>query len=146
MPTTYAPNWKEVPCLNALGATVNYINATIYVKTFRPQPFVDSLSPLPIINASETTLQDGYVGHAYYALAEYLETFTISILSGALPTGLALDQPDGQSFRIMGTPTTVGDYTTVFLITNVAGGSGSFTFNISVYADPDEGIGGMIGG
>ena len=146
MPTTYAPNWKEVPCLNALGNTVNYVNATIYVKTFRPQPFVDSLSPLPIINASETTLQDGYVGHAYYALCEYLEEFAITIFSGSLPPGLSLSQPTTKSFSITGTPTTIGDYTIIFHISNNVGGLGAFTFNISVYADPDEGIGGMIGG
>ena len=103
-------------------------------------------TPAGSINASTSTLRDGFVHQTYYVLAEYTSDFTISVTSGALPGGLSLSQPTSSSWLISGTPTTVESASAVLTVVNSAGGSGTFTMNIQVYADPDEGIGGMIGG
>lgn len=96
------------------------------------------------MNASTTTLRDGYVNHEYYVLAEYESSFTASISSGSLPPGLTLTQPTPTSFLINGTPTVVGEYSALLAVVTPDGGSGTFTLAITVYDDPDEGIGGMI--
>lgn len=98
------------------------------------------------VNSTTTTLRDGYVNHTYYVLADYGAAFTISVSSGSLPSGLVLSQPTTQSFLITGTPTAAGSYSAVMSVENSGGGTGSFTLNITIYDDPDEGTGGMLCG
>jgi hypothetical protein len=98
------------------------------------------------VTASNTQAwPDGFVGQAFVfnVVANY--TFTASIVSGALPPGLSLTQPDGFTWRVSGTPTTTGTYTFTLRI-QLAGSYGDGACQIIIRADPDQGAGGVGGG
>jgi hypothetical protein len=69
--------------------------------------------------AGSGILPDAYLGLDYLFRADYLVALTVTLLSGSLPPGLVLSQPDSSSYEISGRPTTLGDYT--FTIRHVRG-------------------------
>jgi hypothetical protein len=91
------------------------------------------------------TCPSGFVQHAYLLKQSFLIPLTFTLQSGALPPGLSLSQPDNLSFLISGTPTAVGTYD--FVIRGTQGSSsGDAAQEITISADPDEGIGALLGG
>lgn len=101
--------------------------------------------PLGAIGSGDVTLPDGYLGHVYSTTWTATTSFTVALLSGSLPLGLTLIQPDSFSWRVSGTPTTLGTYSFVLRVSR----SGAFqdgAFHLTINSDPDEGTGGMIGG
>lgn len=142
MPTTYSPNYRLVPCVNEFGATVNIVNAAIWVKRRIPQPFQDSgaVASAPKWNTFEMSPAEYGI---YYKFEWYIENVsepvTYSMVSGALPTGLSLTSVGGARGRIDGTPTALGTFTFALRATN-ANGSADHTFSIEVSAIPVAGF------
>jgi hypothetical protein len=139
---TYAPNYKVVPCLSGTLATVNIINAAVWGKRRVPQPFSTFLDAITV---TDIVLPVGYIGQAY----EYDEGFgtatTMTVSVGSLPPGLALVQITSTSWKISGTPTTLGTYN--FTLHSTRGAAVSdVTTHITILANPDEGIGAVGGG
>src|SRR5581483_5370084 len=66
--------------------------------------------PSGLVGVSEFQLSDGFIGHAYSVIIFGTLEFTASLLSGTLPPGLTLTQPDPTQWEVSGTPTTLGDY------------------------------------
>ncbi len=106
----------------------------------------NSVTTSPAWAGGDFILPAGYVSHAY---PQYQWAFTVntsfSLLSGSLPTGLALIAVSSTTASIAGTPTVVGTYDFVLRAT-IGTSTGDATFHITVLADPDEGAGGVGGG
>lgn len=96
-------------------------------------------------NLADITFPDGYINHAFSYLESVPPDFTVSIISGSLPSGLSISQPTSHSWQISGTPAGTGTSTFVVRITHGAT-SGDATCHMTINDDPDEGTGGMLGG
>lgn len=98
-------------------------------------------------NIPNTTqiLSDGFLGHAYNWKLAFNTAVTITLQSGTLPTGLTLTQVDPVSVQLTGTPTVATQFS--FTLRATIGTSyGDAGYQLTVNADPDEGIGGLLGG
>lgn len=139
---TYAPSYVVVPCANGLGAATDAFNQSILTRRRIPQPF---LSLLDDITLASTVLPTGYVGLVYSTTQEFGATVTVSLASGALPTGLSLTQPTATSLEVSGTPTIAGVYN---FTANIVRGTNSTNeaMQITISASPDSGSGGVGGG
>jgi uncharacterized protein (TIGR03437 family) len=71
---------------------------------------------------------------------------TMSVVSGSLPTGLALTSPVYGSWAIAGTPTTAGAFTFTLTITEVCARSANSAFTIVITGPGGSGSGGSGGG
>lgn len=91
------------------------------------------------------TLPYGYVGYIYGWKWNFNQATTVTVQSGSLPPGLNLVAASPYTINIIGTPTTVGIYDFVLRAT-VGSSTGDANFEITVVDDPDEGIGGLLGG
>lgn len=142
MPTTYAPNWQEVPCADPQGNVTVYINASMYFKRFQPQPFVNTggVASVPVWNTFEMSPAEYGI---YYKFEWYIENVsepvTYSVVSGALPTGLSLTSLSGARGRIDGTPTALGTFNFTLRATNTEG-SADHAFSIVVSPLPIGGF------
>lgn len=142
MPATYAPNWKEVPCVNALGNTVTLINAALWGKHYRPQPFNvgGGVAGIPVWNTFEMSPAEYGI---YYKFEWYIENVsepvTYSVVSGSLPTGLSLTSVAGARGRVDGTPTALGTFNFTLRATNLVG-SNDHAFSIVVSPLPVGGF------
>ncbi len=97
-------------------------------------------------NVSTTQiLSDGFLGHPYNWKLVFSQAVDIVLQSGTLPTGLVLTKVDPQSIQLAGTPTVATQF--VFTLRATIGTSyGDSTYQLTVNANPDEGIGGLLGG
>lgn len=117
--------------------TTSYID----IGATQAQPTVQSWN----IGTGTQTLPYGYVNHFYAWKWYFNNPVTVTRQSGSLPPGLVLSQAGPQVIYILGTPTTIGTYD--FVLRASSGTAiADANFEISIYADPDEGIGGLLGG
>jgi hypothetical protein len=92
--------------------------------------------------------QDAYVNNPYYVASSFVAggNFTIAIISGSLPPGIALSQIVPYGWLLSGTPTTAGSYSALAQLTDTLGAQALTQWDITVYPDPDQGTGGVGGG
>lgn len=141
---TYAPNLKLVQSQNGLGVTFNVVNATVFGRHRRAQPFFGGIGGA---FSGDIVLPDGYIGHEYEVRESGIEPVVVTIDSGSLPPGLSLIQVSPSDWMIQGTPTTVGTYNYVIKGVSVASGvEGVVNEHITINEDPDEGVGAVGGG
>jgi hypothetical protein len=106
----------------------------------------NAITQSPAWAGGDFILPLGYVSRSY---PKYQWAFTVgtsfSLVSGSLPPGLTLNTISTTTASIVGTPTALGTYAFVLRAT-VGTSTGDATFHITISADPDEGIGGLLGG
>ncbi len=105
----------------------------------------NSTTQSPAWSGGDFILPTGYIGHAYLYEWAFSSNTSFTLLSGSLPTGLTLTTLSTTTAEIAGTPTAIGAFTFVLRAT-VGTSTGDATFHITINADPDEGIGGLLGG
>jgi hypothetical protein len=91
-----------------------------------------SITGCPVIALSPPTLPNGVVGTAYsqtVIASGGTASYTYTVTSGALPTGLSLNTVTG---AITGTPTTVGIFNFTITATDNGGCSGSHLYSIVI--------------
>jgi len=143
---TYAPDFVVVPCKTGTGATVNLVNAALYGKSWKPQPFLAAGIVQPEL-WGQFTFGPAYVGN-YYREQWYIENqnqpLVYTLLTGSLPPGLSLTNlgtPNTAEGQIDGTPTTVGTYNfTLHAAGPTVSGDKSFTIVVN------PATGGVTGG
>ena len=90
----------------------------------------------PRLAVATTTLPPGTVGSSYSATlnaSDGTPSYTWSITSGSLPSGLSLDPSTG---AITGSPTSSGTQTPTFEVTDSTSRTATATIPISVFAQP----------
>jgi hypothetical protein len=105
----------------------------------------NTITQSPAWAGGDFILPIGYIGHAYLYEWAFSSNTSFTLLSGSLPTGLTLTTLSTTTAEIAGTPTAIGTYNFVLRAT-VGTSTGDATFHITINADPDEGIGGLLGG
>src|ERR1043166_2694909 len=63
--STYAPEFLTIPCVKGNGTAINIIDAAIYGRHFRPQPFVISSGLVAPEAWGIFGFADGYVNQPY---------------------------------------------------------------------------------
>ena len=105
----------------------------------------NAITQAPSWAGGDFILPTGYVTHAYLYEWAFSANTSFTLQSGSLPPGLTLATISTTTAEIVGTPTAVGTYNFVLRAT-VGTSTGDATFHITINADPDEGIGGLLGG
>jgi hypothetical protein len=105
----------------------------------------NTITQSPAWAGGDFILPVGYLTHAYLYEWAFSTNTSFALQSGSLPPGLTLTTLSTTTAEIAGTPTTIGIYNFVLRAT-VGTSTGDATFHITVNADPDEGIGGLLGG
>jgi len=105
---------------------------------------IDSLGSF-VVDTTEVFFPDGYVGLPYLFDQFFSGEPLVSVVSGSLPPGLTLIQPDTNEWQVTGTPTTPGDYTATIRFER-AGAFSDYITHIHISADPDSGSGFAGGG
>lgn len=130
----FVANLVNVPTATGLGQTVVKVNAALYGRHWRPQPFPNAL--ISLFEGSDVLLPEGYVGLSYDLDWHFLIYSTdMSIDSGSFPPGLDLSFPTPFSWTITGTPTEIGYYT-VQLKVVVSQTVGYITLHIPILPNP----------
>jgi len=84
---------------------------------------------------------DGFTGIAYsqaWDMPMSAQTVSYSVVSGSLPSGLALSALAGNQAKIAGTPTAAGTYSFTLRATNTYG-TADQAFSITISAPPSSG-------
>lgn len=138
----FKPNLLYVPCKTGTGANISLPDAALWGRRYKPQPFLNFLDQVAI---TAEALPDGFVATAYLNHEELSGDSLVTIVSGAMPGGLTLNQPTPHNWEIAGNPTLVGTYTFTLRITR-----GSSTMDrlmqIIIKPQPASGSGGVGGG
>jgi hypothetical protein len=146
----YTANLLYVPCKTGTGADVNVVDAALWGRRFKPQPFM----PAGISNPElwgDFAMPDGFVNVAY--LSEWYcenqnQPIVYTLLTGTLPPGTTITNvgtPNTARGRLSGAPTTQGSFTFTLRATGpTVYGDKSFTVNIG--PAPASGAGGVGGG
>lgn len=145
--STYAPEFVSVPCVKGDGTAVTIIDAALYGRQWRAQPFNSDLSGH--WEGADVFLPDGFINHAYNFIWTFQSATQLSLVSGSLPPGLTLTVVDEHTSEITGTPSisiTPGTLYTFTLRATTDLEFGDSKFQVTIYADPDEGVGGVGGG
>lgn len=134
--STYAPDFVSVLGKNHLGDSVTLVNAAIWGRGFKPQPFTTAGITAPLVWGT-FGFPDGYVGQSYqtqWFIENIDEPLVYTLQSGSLPTGLTLSNigatAEGQ---ISGTPTVSGTYTFTIRATGPTA-TADHTFSIVIHA------------
>jgi hypothetical protein len=144
----FAPDMVNVPTADGLGNVKTLINAAIFARRRKPQPFLSSGISAPQI-WGVWAFGDGYVGVPY--LQEwYIENtdrpVVYTLQSGSLPAGLSLlNIGSSAQGRVSGTPTLAGTYPFTLRATLPTSTFQDQSFSITITADPNEGYS-FIGG
>lgn len=147
--STYAPNFVTVSDqADHLGNSVDLVDAAIWGRGFRPQPFVAAGISSPQV-WGEFGLPDGYVAQSYltqWFIENVDEPIDYTLQSGSLPTGLSLSNVGATAEgEISGTPTTAGSYTFTLRATGPTA-TADKEFTIVIHAATDTGssfVGGL---
>lgn len=94
----------------------------------------------------DTILAAAFIGHVYEMTWTFPVASTLTLDSGSLPAGLSLSTLSSTQAQITGTPTAPTGTSDFALKLTVGASYGVGTFHITVYNDPDEGVGGVGGG
>jgi len=147
--STYAPEFLTIPCVKGDGTAINLIDAAIYGRHFRPEPFVIASGLVAPEAWGTFGFADGYINQPYlqqWYIENQNHPVVYSVISGTLPPGLSLfnigSTAEGE---ISGTPTTVGAYTFTLRATGPTLLADK-SFTITIHDDPDEGTAGVGGG
>lgn len=142
---TYAPNFVKIPCGTGVGTTVNVVDSALRGRVYRPQPFNIGGGVSPSFVERDTFFPDGFIGHEYDFVQEFIGPPTATIITGALPPGLSLSTDSlTNTWKILGIPTTVGTYTATINITST-GTTVQYPSQIIINPDPDQGSLGVGG-
>jgi hypothetical protein len=106
----YRVDWVNVRTATGVGQAVIMVNAALYGRHWRPQPFALGLGSL--FTGSDVLLPEAYVAISYELDWHFfIGIQLISVYSGSLPPGLVFTFVDNFTWTITGIPTTVGYYT-----------------------------------
>jgi hypothetical protein len=141
-PSSWAINWREVPCVDGVGADHILINAALRGRHFITEPFSNLSNPMLW---GTFDFAPGYLNRKYreqWYLENVSHPITFAMDSGSLPPGLRLTTVDNMG-QISGIPTRSGKYA-FSILANSPGVSGSKFFHIIV-SDPGGGSGFIYG-
>ena len=103
------------------------------VKKSATKSFTVNIAPDGVLQITNTSLSDGTVEAVYEATVKAVGgtgTYTWSLASGTLPTGLSLTATTGV---ITGTPTAKGDFSFAVKVTDSASPANSDTQNLTIH-------------
>jgi len=130
----------QIPSANALDQSVTMINAGMFGRRRRPQPFANAL--IELFLGSDVQFPDAKLGLPYLVQWAFISSSTavMTLFSGSLPPGLTWQQVSGSVWKVSGTPTAIGSYTFQLQVL-VGNTSGYITLHINSSPVP---IGGFI--